>query len=108
MSDLQSRGSQVPLGHELERMPAPAPSPLRPPRSRASFRSPQRLQWKGDALHLDGKGRAVVRIVPDYDYPGIWRIELPDGWLTDMVNRTRVKDAALGIACDVLSQREAA
>jgi hypothetical protein len=64
------------------------------------------LQWKGDALHLYGKGPVVVRIVPDQTYPGVWRVELPDGRLTDMVNRTRAKDAALGIACGVLSERQ--
>jgi hypothetical protein len=35
-------------------------------------------------------------------------VELPDGRLTEMVNRGPAKDAALSIACDVLNQREAA
>jgi hypothetical protein len=48
----------------------------------------------------------VVRIVPDKTYPTMWRIELPDGRPTDMVNRARAKDAALSIACDVLNQRK--
>ena len=31
-------------------------------------------------------------------YPGMWRIRTPDGQLSDMVNRTRAKDAAITIA----------
>src|SRR2546429_6231109 len=33
-------------------------------------------------------------IVPDAKYAGMYRIRLPDGRLTDMVNLTRAKDAA--------------
>jgi hypothetical protein len=34
-----------------------------------------------------------VSIVPDAKWPGMYRLRLPDGRLTDMVNLTRVKDA---------------
>lgn len=33
-------------------------------------------------------------IVPDGKWPGMYRIHLPDGSLSDMVNVTRAKDAA--------------
>jgi hypothetical protein len=66
----------------------------------------KRLQWKDDARHLDGKGRAIVRIVPDATYAGMWRVELPDGQLSDMANRTWAKDAALTIACRLLNQQD--
>ena len=33
-------------------------------------------------------------IVPDPDWPGMYRVQRPDGSLTDMVNLTRAKDAA--------------
>jgi hypothetical protein len=33
------------------------------------------------------------RIVPDAKWPGMYRLRLPDGSLTDMVNLTRAKDA---------------
>jgi hypothetical protein len=95
----------VPAGHENECRPAQNGSALRPVRAR-SFRDPKRLQWKGDSLHLDGRGRAVVRIVPDKTYAGMWRVELPDGRLSDMVNRARAKDAAISLACASLGQRE--
>jgi hypothetical protein len=91
----------VPAGHENECRPAPRPSaPTR-------FRKPGRLQWKGDGLHLDGKGRGVVRIVPDKTYADMWRVELPDSRLSDMVNRARAKDAAVALACAALNQRGA-
>jgi hypothetical protein len=32
-------------------------------------------------------------IVPDQKWPGMYRIRLPDGGLSDMINLTRVKDA---------------
>lgn len=37
-------------------------------------------------------------IEPDSKWPGMWRVRLPDGRNTDMVNRTRAKDAAAGLA----------
>jgi hypothetical protein len=33
------------------------------------------------------------RIVPDGRWPGMFRLRLPDGSLSDMVNLTRAKDA---------------
>jgi hypothetical protein len=63
------------------------------------------LTWKDDGLYLGGKGKPVVTIVPDEKYPSMWRVELPDGRLTDMVNRTRTKDAAQSIALSILNGR---
>jgi hypothetical protein len=96
--------SQVPANQEIERS-TPAPKPRAPSKPDAGYRADD-LQWKGDALHLYGKGRAVVRIVSDAKYPQMWRVELPDGRLSDMANRTWAKDAAISIACDVLSQHQ--
>jgi hypothetical protein len=67
-----------------------------------------RLQWNGDGLHLDGKGRAVVTIVRDEQYPFMWRVRYPDGRRTDMINRTRAKDAALSIALRILNSSKRA
>jgi hypothetical protein len=62
------------------------------------------LTWKGDGLYLGGKGKPVVTIVPDEKYPAAtWRVKLPDGRLTDMVNRTRARDAAVSIALNILN-----
>jgi hypothetical protein len=33
------------------------------------------------------------RIVPDGNYPGMYRLRLPDGSLSDLVNLTRARDA---------------
>jgi hypothetical protein len=35
----------------------------------------------------------IPGIVPDATYPGMYRVILPDGSLSDMVNLTRAKDA---------------
>jgi hypothetical protein len=37
-------------------------------------------------------------IVPDGVYPGMYRVRLPDGTLSDMVNLTRARDAARALA----------
>ena len=42
--------------------------------------------------------KALAHIAPDKTYPGMLRILRPDGSLSDMVNKTRAKDVALGLA----------
>jgi hypothetical protein len=54
-------------------------------------------RWKsegGDYL-LFAADRLLASVKPDKDWPGLWRVHLPDGRITDMVNLTRAKDAAL-------------
>jgi hypothetical protein len=61
-----------------------------------------RLNWR----HADGRlflfyrdnRNPLVTIEPDSKYPGMYRIRFPDGGLSDMVNLTRAKDAALAFA----------
>ena len=48
---------------------------------------------------LFGRKR-VARVVLDGKYPDMWRVQRPDGSLTDMVNLTRAKDAAMALAVD--------
>jgi hypothetical protein len=44
-------------------------------------------------------GRSTgISIVEDATYTGMWRIKHKDGRLSDMVNITRAKDAALSFA----------
>ena len=75
------------------------------PKTYRRFRWPERLKWTGDGLYLDGKGKAVVTIEPDVKYPDVmWRVRLPSGELSDMVNRSRCKDAALAYACRMLGE----
>jgi hypothetical protein len=47
---------------------------------------------RGSLKNLDS------RIVPDARWPGMYRIRLPGGELTDMVNLTRAKDALAALA----------
>ena len=37
-------------------------------------------------------------VVPDPDWPKMYRVRRPDGSLTDMVNLTRARDAATTLA----------
>jgi hypothetical protein len=48
----------------------------------------------------------AVEIVPDDTYPSMWRIKTPDGNLSAMVNRTRVRDAARSILLNILNTQE--
>ena len=68
------------------------------------------LVWDDKQLRLHSIRRRVLAAVePDRDWPGMWRVRMPDGHLTDMVNLSRVKDAAASLALGVLNQhREAA
>jgi len=60
------------------------------------------FDWKGDDLWY--RRRKLLRIVRDQKYPNMWRVELPSGKLTDMVNRTRAKDAALSFGLRLLNE----
>lgn len=44
----------------------------------------------------DGRRKLELEVVEDDRFPGMWRIRAPNGELSDMVNLTRAKDAALG------------
>jgi hypothetical protein len=56
--------------------------------------------WKGDSLYNARK--KVIDVVPDAKYASMWRVRYPDGSLSDMVNRSRAKDAALLAARRIL------
>jgi hypothetical protein len=51
--------------------------------------------WKGNDLVF--RRRIVASIEPDSKYPNMWRVRLPGGHVTDMVNLTRAKDAAVSL-----------
>jgi hypothetical protein len=57
------------------------------------------LKWRGHALH-DRAGRLLLRIVPDAKWPGMWRVEHPDDRLSDLMSKTRARDAASLLACE--------
>lgn len=66
----------------------------------------QALHWDGLQLHY--RHRAVVTLVADEDWPELYRVHLPDGRITDMVNLTRAKDAAVALAMHALDGQQAA
>jgi hypothetical protein len=46
--------------------------------------------------------RVVASIVPDSKWPQMWRVSLPNGQLSDMVNLSRARDAARSLALKAL------
>lgn len=52
-----------------------------------------RLKWHGLKLYYGG--RKLSEIEPDARYPEMWRVIEADGTRSDMVNLSRVKDAAV-------------
>jgi len=65
------------------------------------------LEWKGDTLRLRSGGPSV-KIIRDDRHPGMCRVRLPDGRLSDMVNRARARDAARTILLGILNAHETA
>lgn len=52
--------------------------------------------WRKNVLYRYGQDDPVAEVVPDGKWPGMWRLRLlPDGNLSDMVNLSRAKDAAV-------------
>jgi hypothetical protein len=64
------------------------------------------LEWCGDALCRIGSRTPIVTVVPDEQYPQMWRVRRSDGSLTDMVNKTRARDAARGLAMSILNRNK--
>jgi hypothetical protein len=63
------------------------------------------LRWDGDRLRLHS-GRVVAAIERDQTWQRMWRVRLPTGHVTDMVNLTRAKDAAVTLALAALNRPE--
>jgi hypothetical protein len=61
-----------------------------------------RLRWRKSgnvfALHFGQQHKALLHVVPDAKYPDMWRVKHSDSTLSDMVNLSRAKDAAVSIA----------
>jgi hypothetical protein len=64
------------------------------------------LSWQGNTLKVER--RELARIVPDGTWAAMWRVQLPDGYLTDMVSRTRAKDAATALTLTSLNRQSEA
>jgi hypothetical protein len=66
-----------------------------------------KMSWDGDRLKISNR-LSGFSIVPDEKYPQMWRVKYPDGRLSDMVNRTRAKDAAMAMLDRELRLKELA
>jgi hypothetical protein len=71
----------------------PLSSFLRPPKSGHCF-GRNELVWDSRKLKLGARVMATVE--PDANWPGMWRVRFR-GMLSDMVNLSRAKDAAISI-----------
>jgi hypothetical protein len=61
-------------------------------RARAG-RKAVRTTTKTERVNFDPFAITRWRVIPDKHWPGMYRLRLPDGSLTDMVNLTRARDA---------------
>jgi hypothetical protein len=54
------------------------------------------------SLHYQRAGKPLAHVVPDRVWPGMYRARYADGSLSDMVNLTRAKDAAVAVCASKL------
>jgi hypothetical protein len=58
-----------------------------------------RLTWRRESgllcLYYRLHHGAIVTVEPDRTYPGLFRVRLPDGDLSEILNLSRAKDAAI-------------
>jgi hypothetical protein len=65
-----------------------------------------KLIWGGNSLYMSGRRKPLAGIMPDGKWPRMWRVKYPDGTLSDMVNLSRAKDAALAAVARTQEVRE--
>ena len=71
---------------------------------------PDDLEWRGRFLYRRGSrsGRPLIGVeAAGARHPGMWRIYLPSGRLSDMLNRTMARDTAVSIMLAGLNARGA-
>ena len=67
------------------------------------------LIWEGNELRLfSSRGRVLASIELDETWAGLWHVRLPDGYLTDMENLSRAKDAAASLTLTALNRHQEA
>ena len=64
----------------------------------------RQLNWNGNRLR-HGTRLSGYEIVQDKTYPTMWRVRQPNGALSDIVNLSRAKDAAMGMLVRDLNVR---
>jgi len=52
----------------------------------------------GHAFDRIYRGRVVASVIPDDHFAELYRVRLRDGFISDVTNLTRAKDAALSLA----------
>jgi hypothetical protein len=70
------------------------------------MRKPDKVHQATFALHVGRSQVPILHVVPDAIQPGMWRIRFPDGALSDMVNLSRAKDAAVDIAEGIQARKK--
>jgi hypothetical protein len=79
------------------------------PKKGSSMHARTDLIWEGNELRLfSSRGRVQASIQPDETWSGLWRVRLPHGYLTDVVNLSRATDAAASLALAALNRRSEA
>jgi hypothetical protein len=67
------------------------------------------LLWDGfDLRSRTKRGGILATIKPAPDWPAVYRVHMADGYVTDMVNLTRARDAAVCLALGALNEHEVA
>jgi hypothetical protein len=70
------------------------------------------LTWRktasGHALYLRDRGKPLATVEPDTGHLRLWRVHMPDGWVSDLANLPRAKEAAIGSVLFVLNRQETA
>jgi len=70
------------------------------------------LTWRktasGHAIHLRDRGKPLATVEPDAQHAGMWRIHMPDGWVSGMANLPWAKEGAIRSVLFVLNRKETA
>jgi hypothetical protein len=90
----------------LKDLTQPAPNALSGAAKVRTNYQAEELAWGGLTLRL-GRGRVVASVEPDSKWSGMWRVRC-GRQLSDMVNLTRAKDAAVSIALSQLNSAKEA
>jgi len=68
------------------------------------------LTWRrtasGHALYLRNQGKALATVEPDIKHAGLWRVHMPDGWVSDVANLEWAKEGAIRSVLAVLNRKE--
>lgn len=78
-------------------------------RKRGAIVGRDRLTWRakagGFALYYGHARQALAYVMPDPTWPGMFRMQLPDGQFSDLANLSRIKDAACATALKALNSK---